>query len=211
MSGRIKLLKNGEVINARDTPESTFEYDVPSEFDRECGTYAMDPFQLPQPICPDRFVCQTKGEARRVQTFASCIDAMNCHMLAGMTIHVGAFNPKILFLRLMIPHHQNAVNMAKALLKTGQLDCQDVTEETEDCIMMALMLSIIAEQNFQIQFMQQILETSFFLEQDKCDHDSFPTLIDSPTPDAEPITTSGNALAIAWSFLPLSILGISLF
>jgi hypothetical protein len=209
ITGRIKLLKNGQVINSRDTPEIDFEDDVPSEFDRECGTFALDPFKLPQPICPDRFACHTTGKPHRLQTFASCIDAMNCHMLAGMTIRVGASSPKILFLKQMIPHHQNAVNMAKALLKTGQLDCQDVTKETEDCIMMALMHSIIGEQNFQIQFMRQVLETSFYLEPDKCDHYSFPTLIDSPTPDAESVT-SGKALALAWSFLPLSILVISL-
>jgi hypothetical protein len=65
------------VINSQDAPEIDFEYDVPSEFDRECGTFAMDPFQLPHPICPERFVCQTKGEPERIQTFASCIDAMN--------------------------------------------------------------------------------------------------------------------------------------
>jgi hypothetical protein len=204
MTGRIKLLKNGQAINLHDTPEIDIEYDVPSEFDRECGTFALDPFKLPQPICPDRFVCQTKGEPYRLQTFASCIDAMNCHMLAGMTVAVAPFSPTILFLKLMIPHHQNAVNMAKALLKTGQLDCQDVTEETEDCIMMALMHSIIAEQNFQIQFMRQVLETSFYLEPDKCDHDSFPILTDSPTPEAEP-STSGNAPAMTLSFLPVSI------
>jgi hypothetical protein len=101
----------------------------------------------------------------------------------------------------MIPHHQNAVNMAKALLKTGELDCQDVREKTEDCIMMALMHEIIAEQNFQIQFMRQIIETTFFLEPHKCDHYSFPTLTDSPTPEAEPIA-SGNASYILFGSFP---------
>jgi uncharacterized protein (DUF305 family) len=35
-----------------------------------------------------------------------------------------------LFIHQMIPHHQNAVNMAKALLKTG-FSCEDLTNEDD--------------------------------------------------------------------------------
>ena len=88
--------------------------------------------------------------------FADCIDAMNCHMLYGMTTKVSSGTELALFLHQMIPHHQvrpfndekvewpfsrmliaillslylqNAVNMAKALLSAGFLPCDDLTDE----------------------------------------------------------------------------------
>ena len=33
----------------------------------------------------------------------------------------------------MIPHHQNAVTVAKALLKTGKVKCDDPTDESDNC------------------------------------------------------------------------------
>merc|ERR1712241_1596892 len=53
----------------------------------------------------------------------------DCHMLKGMTVEYGdegkdsKLNDVILFLPEMIPHHQNAVNMAKNLLQTGETKC----------------------------------------------------------------------------------------
>jgi len=45
-------------------------------------------------------------------------------MFAGMTTNVNAGSEAALFLHQMIPHHQNAVNMSKALLKTKTLNCE---------------------------------------------------------------------------------------
>ena len=70
----------------------------------------------------------------------------------------------------MIPHHQNAVNMAKALLKTGVLRCTDLAEESEDCILTGFMYEIINAQNFQIQQMTSLLEANDdYLVTDKCE------------------------------------------
>merc|ERR1712183_478299 len=70
----------------------------------------------------------------------------------------------ILFLRNMIPHHQNAVNMAKNLLISGEVDCvlEGPVEEGDvvstACLLDPIVRSIINTQNSQIQAMQGLLE-----------------------------------------------------
>ena len=120
--GRIKLTRNGKVLHGLDTPSLgyTYDYDTPilSDFDKECGTFGLGNFQLPNnPYCPDRFVCGTDPTVDEdLHRFAQCIDAMNCHMMAGMSTRASSTRAA-LFVHQMIPHHQNAVNMAKALNK----------------------------------------------------------------------------------------------
>ena len=53
-------------------------------------------------------------------------------------------DPIVTFIHQMIPHHQNAVNMAKALLKTNTLDSTD----EDDREMENMMWAIINGQNF---------------------------------------------------------------
>ena len=50
-------------------------------------TYGLDQYQLPHPECPAKFVCDVDA---RMRDFASCIDAMNCHMVVGMTTKVSS-------------------------------------------------------------------------------------------------------------------------
>ena len=115
MSGRIKLTNKGLLVSNIDVPSLGYEYDTPGTFDQQCGTFGLDNFQLPNAQCPDRFVCDPPPEN---QQFANCIDAMNCHMMAGMTTNVDSQSNIALFVHQMVPHHQNAVNMAKLLLGT---------------------------------------------------------------------------------------------
>jgi Domain of unknown function (DUF305) len=69
----------------------------------------------------------------------------------------------------MIPHHQNAVNMAKTLLKLGSLQCDDLLDEEESgCIMVNMMHDTINSQNHQIQTMRDILEALSFPPEDDC-------------------------------------------
>ena len=92
-------------------------------------------------------------------------------MLDGMTTNYGgdgitsqASNDVILFIRQMIPHHQNAVNMAKALMKTGAVACgqtgptEEGTAQSTACVLEPIALSIIVTQNKQIQVMKGVLE-----------------------------------------------------
>lgn len=163
------MLKNGVEVNAEDTPELGYEYEVPGPFDEECGTYDLDRFELPNAECPSQFVCDTETASPSVAAFAKCLDAMNCHMLAGMTTGVKADNQMVLFIHQMIPHHENAVNMAKALLRTGRIDCEDLTsEETVDCVMEAILREMVNVQNAQIHTMLGVLDGLGAAEKDDC-------------------------------------------
>ena len=95
--------------------------------------------------------------------FANCFDAVNCAMHAEMKVEYTG-NCQELFINQMIPHHQNAVNMAKTtLLYVGSslaIPCEDNpsalcpdTEATD------LLREIIQNQNAQIQYMREYLGT----------------------------------------------------
>jgi uncharacterized protein (DUF305 family) len=69
----------------------------------------------------------------------------------------------------MIPHHENAINMAKGLLQSGELDaCSDLLSEDPECIMFDIAISIVNDQNLQIQQMRSLLENMGYPEIDDC-------------------------------------------
>merc|ERR1719159_1488246 len=78
-------------------------------------------------------------------------------MMQGMTTNAGG-NPSELFLQQMIPHHADAVQMAKSLLKIGELQCDNYEDETAECILDAIAREVITNQNFQIQTMSALYE-----------------------------------------------------
>lgn len=160
MSGRIRLLsEDGNPLVADEKPAfETDYYDAKADsFDEACGTFNLTDFQDRPGECPDRFVCTDDSASTELSNFGKCIDAMNCHMMVGMTSN--AVDEKALFIHQMIPHHQNAVNMAKALLKTGKVKCDDLTGEEDDCILETILREVINGQNSQIQAMRGILES----------------------------------------------------
>jgi hypothetical protein len=169
MTGRIKLISGGSKVSEADTPEIPYDYSCISPFDRACGTYDLDRFQTDKnPQCPDTFVCY--DGAGTIGEMVECINAMDCAMLNGMTVYYGdegkdsKMNDVILFLRSMIPHHENAVNMAKNLLKSGEVDCnldapvEEGDEVSTACLLDPIVRSIINVQNSQIQAMYGLLE-----------------------------------------------------
>jgi len=193
MSGRIKLLKDGAPVNVDPDPPIGYDYDSPGKFDETCGTHGLDLFQLPNSQCPPTFVCGADQTSDSVQKFSRCINAMNCHMFAGMTTGVRSGSELALFIHQMIPHHQNAVNMAKALLKTGTIHCDDVTDdENSDCVMEDILRSIINGQNHQIQLMRSVLEEYELPAGDEC-------LLDIST-----ASTNGNGSYSSDSATPVS-------
>jgi len=171
MSGRIKILKDGVPVSTKDEPPLGYAYDEPGDFDQKCGTFGLDPFQLPNAVCPDQFVCGVEEvELQSVADFSACIDAMNCHMLSGMTTGVKAASQMALFIHQMIPHHQNAINMAKTLLHENVLVCEDLADEdNQDCIMEAIIREIVNTQNHQIQKMLSYLDENDYPVTDNCD------------------------------------------
>jgi len=177
MSGRIKLIDaDGNKLSEDNLPAIPYEYDVIQPFDDSCGSFGLEQWQLPHPQCPTEFVCgadalpsttPTEG-AMSDQTYAHCTDSMNCAMLNGMTtnyggdgdLQQGGTDDIVLFMRQMIPHHQNAVNMAKALLKSNTAVCSDIDPDDDSvgCIMEPMIRGIINGQNHQIQTMRGMLE-----------------------------------------------------
>jgi len=155
MSGRIILVDSDGIQKTDDRLQAreTYYYTGYSEFDEACGTSGLESFSnLPSlendlTECPVEFVCGNGGD------YGQCIDAMNCQMMVGMTSNPGG-SSKGLFLIQMIPHHANAVQMSKSLLKLGGYDeCDDFEEETAQCTLEGIARSIITNQNFQIQTM----------------------------------------------------------
>jgi hypothetical protein len=102
---------------------------------------------------------------------------MDCAMMAGMSSSVsGRSDESSLFIHQMIPHHQNAVNMAKALLHTGTLSCDDLAdEENPDCAMEVILRSIITNQNAQIQAMRGILRSKNMPPNNDCIVEAYDT------------------------------------
>jgi Domain of unknown function (DUF305) len=195
MSGRIKLVDaNGEKLNADDTPELPYEYHSISPFDFECGTYNLSDWKLStetesgaqQALCPSFFVCTEEGT--QMSSYGTCVEAMNCHMMASMTTTAEGSN-SALFSHQMIPHHQNAVNMAKALLyahsDTITCDTSGPVEEGDAqawaCVLLPILYSIVNEQNAQIMDMRNVLSELGVSEFANCDV-SFEGLGDKATP-----------------------------
>ena len=168
MTGRIKFVDSAGVeLSPVDSPAIAYEYDMPSAYDQTCGTYGLGDFQLPHPECPEQFVCDKPDGV--VGQFAGCLDSMNCAMTAGMTTNVNQGSAAALFLHQMIPHHQNAVNMCKALFHTKELKCDDVTDEDDPhCVLTALCYEIINVQNFQIQNMRGVIDALGYDAEDDC-------------------------------------------
>ena len=97
-------------------------------------------------------------------------------------------DPIVTFIHQMIPHHQNAVNMAKALLKTNTLDASD----EDDREMEHMMWAIINGQNFQIHQMQDYLAAKSYAESDICEDSAPPVFAPTPRPTPSPTVSPGN-------------------
>jgi hypothetical protein len=191
MTGRIKLSKNDELVqSAAHHPALPYEYDTISDFDKQCGTFGLDEFQLPHPECPERFICDVPESNEPLAQFSKCVDAMDCHMLAGMTTKSDSESAIALFIHQMVPHHQNAVNMAKALLKTGLIVCDDLTQGGDGCVIEILLREIINDQNFQNQVMFGIVEELGYPQEDDCK-----VLIDSDVADHNDSAEPSNNIA----------------
>ena len=105
-------------------------------------------------------MCSTK---QNYDQFANCYDVVNCAMNAEMRVKYTG-NCQELFINQMIPHHQNAVNMAKTtLLYVGSsltVECEDdANKRCPDTESTDLLRDIIQNQNAQIQYMRDYLGT----------------------------------------------------
>jgi len=166
MSARVKQIDDdGKILNKEDTPELGYEYEVPSEFDAGCGTFGTGDFQESSGKCDGPFICTEGDETEEMKAFGECLYAMDCAMEVGMQSILNNENPIVTFIHQMIPHHANAVNMAKALLKTDTLDAA----VEEDADMLGIIMEIINVQNYQINVMQGYLAGGGYPPEESCD------------------------------------------
>ena len=90
--------------------------------------------------------------------------------MVGMTTKVTSNTELALFLHQMIPHHQNAVNMAKAVLHAAFLPCDDLTDEKDPfCIMQSILYGIVSRQNHDIGLMRNVLAAMNLPSTDDCE------------------------------------------
>jgi len=141
MSGRIKIVGGNDLSAVQD--KELYEPPVASAFDAMCGTSDTAAFRDKATYCPGtRFLCgDTESE------FVQCMEAIDCKMNYEMRINNFEADPVVTFMHQMIPHHANAVNMAKILLKQEATHTLD--EDTKN-----MLLDIVNGQNAQMTFMR---------------------------------------------------------
>jgi uncharacterized protein (DUF305 family)/plastocyanin len=156
MSGRI-VIKNadGSDINtmgfACPSELDLYEPASTSDFDAECGTYEAVSFSADgSSACDVSFL-----EGTLDTTFENCLQAIDCKMLTEMRVlgydeHASAIAT---FMQQMIPHHLNAVNMAKVLLKLAPSEVAEVEDLTD------ILWNIINIQNYQVHQFRAYLAT----------------------------------------------------
>jgi len=153
MTGRIKIIDGpaGSLAQVADEPALGYVYATPEGFDSECGTYGVAPYAGNNVCHEGAFVCgNSSNEVQRL--FGACLHAMDCAMHEQMRVDL-ADDPLTTFMHQMIPHHENAVNMAKAILKMDVLS----TANDPDGELEHLFWTIVNEQNYQIMQMQDFL------------------------------------------------------
>jgi hypothetical protein len=118
MSGKIKILKtDGTAFTPTANPTEKALYSVTevTPVDGVCGTSGLEPYSFGKSMaCKERYICGTLDT-----NYEKCLDAMNCAMKTEMHAQTSPdHTDKIaVFMQQMIPHHKNAINMAKLLLK----------------------------------------------------------------------------------------------
>ena len=183
MSGRIKVLTPaGAAVSAADDPALPADYyGLPSAYDEMCGTYGLDDYEASDGACSDVFVCNGGATLAR-GSFGDCLRSMDCAMDVGMRTTLSD-DPVAAFMHQMIPHHNNAINMAKLLLKQDVLDSEysslsEDSEESEeqrrslqgdDGEIEDLLWSMIVVQGHQVMTMEDWLASNSYDASATCD------------------------------------------
>eukprot|EP00435_Cladocopium_sp_Y103_P020821 s4283_g5.t1 len=154
MSGRI-IIKNADgsavtQANGQPLPNpqelSLYSPVLLSGVDHACGTHGIESFAGGgSRQCSERFLC-----GKLTTTFEKCMQAIDCKMKEEMLSHTSSDHADkvAIFMQQMIPHHDNAVNMAKILFK--QVDAATIDAAIEEGGLTDMLNDIINVQNFQI-------------------------------------------------------------
>ena len=170
MSGKI-VIKNADGSAYTNSKSTKSLYDPVSRatFDKTCGTTGIADFAPGASLaCSENFISGS------VDTdFEKCLQAADCAMNRHMRVlgHDTHKTAIATFAQQMIPHHLNAVNMAKILMK--QVTAADITAAMDEDGLTDILWSIINVQNFQVhQFRNYLnaLSPSLLLEDDIADN-----------------------------------------
>jgi len=156
MSGKIIIT---DYEGDTTTEVALYEPVVNDEFDENCGTSGVSVYANDgDNSCEE--VPFFGGEIDN--DFEKCLQAIDCQMHWEMFSQTGVDGSDkiVTFMQQMIPHHNNAVNMAKILLKFDKFGVDSV-EELED-----ILYSIINEQNFQVHYFRNYLNDGNLLDGD---------------------------------------------
>jgi len=133
-----------------------------STHDQACGTYNTYAEDTKSSCKNSHFLCGDGAGG----AYETCLEAIDCKMHHDMAVSVEAGASKFAtFARQMIPHHQNAVSMAKSLIKFhGAADYANAgatdPEEDDHAAAESLARNIINVQNAQIQMLQGWLDNN---------------------------------------------------
>jgi uncharacterized protein (DUF305 family) len=165
---------------------------VLSTFDQTCGTANSSLFSTQYAeYCPQLvFLC-----GAHTSDFAECMKAIDCRMNYQMKVKNIDTNNVATFMHQMIPHHTNAVNMARVLLKkTPQYGDSslnvDIAESAagEHDGFQDMLLEMINVQNYQVSEMRKwLLENNFKESGSQCTMPST-TTTGATTATGEPST-----------------------
>jgi len=244
MSGRIKLLKadGSGVAQSADDPPLGYAYESVGDWDASCGTNHLEHYAQDSMCAVTNYLCQqgvisedtdNEDKSRRLsidterrlaantksRKFDQCLAAMDCAMHHDMKRYSHPTNPAATFVYQMIPHHINAINMAKSLLAMDYLSCDESEEgrrallegakggrgdkwryqrkralvnngAVEDeyalsgsnCEMIAMLKSIVNDQNAQVTMMRQWLaKEELATEAERCPNTES-AMTDTPVP-----------------------------
>jgi len=163
MSGLIKVtdpMENHNTLVQEFDPNQYYER--AQEIDVLCGTSGATKYDTQKDqFCPGmNFLCEKEHNP----TFTRCMEAIDCKMNFEMRVEEHK-NPMTVFMHQMIPHHENAVNMAKIALKHAG-DVEKLSDDDLD--IGALLRDIINTQNKQIQDMEAWLDRNMKNEPKLC-------------------------------------------
>jgi hypothetical protein len=161
MSGKIEIYTDASLSTlAGSGPElELYEVIVRDDFDKTCGTTGTSKFKAGGvKDCKQQFFGGTHDSE-----WENCLQAIDCQMhwdMYGKTQSDATDKVKA-FMQQMIPHHQNAVNMAKVILKQAtQAELKKAGQEMDedDDAFIHFLHSIINVQNHQIHTMRNYLK-----------------------------------------------------
>ena len=152
MSGRIKQLDSAGKMLSTDQDPPLYSHDIATATseDGKCGTFGLSGYfeDDHNGKCMDNYLCKSGTYDAKKTQFNKCLYAMDCHMEVNMETTADNNHAIATFIHQMIPHHQNAIQMCKALMKTDEIAASAEKELWDMC------WAIINSQAAQIDLMQ---------------------------------------------------------